>query len=227
MKIRSLKLVFLAAVAVGSAYGGPITFTMTATVSGTLGTTSFTDALLTVTSIADTSDVTVIGGASPDLVYAVTALDSTVSIAGVTPSGSPATFTGATYWEDPNGSGDIIFGDASGGAGFGCDPGVGCPILGFVNFFTGPPYLTYYELDSSIGPVSGNDFPVAVFDAFENIPTSDGLLSIPQSLNSAESNNTVTEDFMETFVANTPEPSSLFLAIMPLASYWLLRRRKI
>jgi hypothetical protein len=175
MRTSRLLQFLLAATLMGSAArAGQITFTMTADVTGTLGATPFTDALLTVTSVADTSGVFVTGG----IFYELIATSSTVSIAGVT--GSPATFTGATFWEDPNGSGDILFGDASGGGGFGC-VAAGCPILGFVNFS-----LASYQLNSPIGPISGNDFPVAVFDAFENIPTSAGLLSVPQASNSTE-----------------------------------------
>lgn len=204
---RLLQVVFVATLMGNVARAGQITFTMTASVTGTLGSTPFTDALLTITSVADTSNVFVAGGSSPNFIYELNATSSTVSIAGVTTPGSPATFTGTTFWEDPNGSGDIIFGDASGGSGFGC-VAAGCPILGFVNFS-----LTSYQLASSIGPASGNDFPVAVFDAFENIPTSAGLLSVPQAANSAEVNHTVTEDFTETFtaVAPVPEPTPVVL----------------
>jgi hypothetical protein len=203
---RLLQVVFVATLMGNVAHAAQITFTMTANVTGTLGSTPFTDALVTITSVADTSNVFVAGGTSPDFFYELNAISSTVSIAGVTTPGSPATFTGTTFWEDPNGSGDIIFGDASGGSGFGC-VSAGCPILGFVNFS-----LTFYQFATSIGPESGNDFPVAVFNAFENIPTSAGLLSIPQSANSAEVNNTVTQDFMETFTAvAVPEPTPFVL----------------
>ena len=105
MRTSRLLQFLLAATLMGSAArAGQITFTMTADVTGTLGATPFTDALLTVTSVADTSGVFVTGG----IFYELIATSSTVSIAGVT--GSPATFTGATFWEDPNGSGDILFG---------------------------------------------------------------------------------------------------------------------
>ena len=198
---------------------------MTADVTGTLGTTPFTDALLTVTSVADTSNVFVAGGYTGP-VYEVIASSSTVSIAGVTNPGSLPTFTDTTFWLDVQPVGDIIFGDASGGPGFGCVP-TGCAILGFSNFLSGPPYLTFYHLDSSIGPISGEDFPVAVFDAFENIPTSGGLLSVPKASNTVEVNGVITEDFTETFtaVAAVPEPTP-FVLLGSLAFFGLIRFQK-
>ena len=153
MRTSRLLQFLLAATLMGSAArAGQITFTMTADVTGTLGATPFTDALLTVTSVADTSGVFVTGG----IFYELIATSSTVSIAGVT--GSPATFTGATFWEDPNGSGDILFGDASGGSGFGC-VAAGCPILGFVNFVSGPPFLTFLSVEFSHRADIGQRFP--------------------------------------------------------------------
>lgn len=210
MRTRRLLQLVIAATLVGSAArADEITFTMTATVNGTLGAAPFTGALVTVTSVADSDNVFVAGGTDPDYFYELNATSSTVSIAGVTMPGSPATFTGTTFWEDPNGSGDIMFGDVSGGFGFGCFA-AGCPIMGFVNFLSGPPYLTYYQLNSSIGPVSSNDFPIAVFDAFENIPTSAGLLSIPKASNEGPNGVLISETF--TADETTPEPASVVLA---------------
>jgi hypothetical protein len=208
MRTKRLLQIILGATLLGSAArADQITFTMTGDVNGTLGGTPFSDALLTVTSVADTNNVSIAGGTNPDYLYELIAGSSTVSIAGVTTPGSPATFSGTTFWEDPNGSGDIIFGDESGGSGFACVP-AGCPVLGFVNFS-----LSSYKLNSSIGPETGYDFPVAVFDAFENIPTSAGLLSIPEATNSVRVGNTVTQSIAETFTAEevTPEPTPVVL----------------
>jgi hypothetical protein len=202
-----------------------ITFTITATLNGTLGATPFSGALVTVTSVADTDNVFVAGGTSPDYLYELIATSSTVGIAGVTAPGSPAAFTGTTFWEDPNGSGDIFFGDTSGGGFFGC-LAAGCPILGFSNFLSGPPYLTFYAFDSSIGPISGVDVPAGIFDAFENIPTSAGLLSIPRASNLVDLGGGRTQAFTETLNADetTPEPTPV--ALLGLAFTCLIGFRK-
>jgi len=211
MRTKRLLQLALAATLLGSAArAGEITFTMTATANGTLGATPFTGALITVTSVADTANVYIAGGVSPDFFYVLVAASSTIDIAGVTTPGSPATFTGTTFWEDPIGSGHIFFGDASATVGYGCFAPVGCPILGFTNFAVGPPYLTYYQLDSSFELVSGDDIPVAIFDAFENIPTSAGALSIPRASNEGPRGVLISETF--TADAATPEPASGVLA---------------
>jgi hypothetical protein len=136
----------------------PITYTMTATASGTLAGAAFTNAAITITSLADTSQVFVAGATSPNLNYEIIAANSSISIAGL----SAATFTDQTFWEDPNGAGDIIFGDVLTGKG----------ILGFTKLFVG---LESYNLASSFGPVSSPfDFETSVFNNFQNIPTSKG-----------------------------------------------------
>ena len=68
---RLLQLAFAAVSAGSAAIAGPITYTMTATASGTLAGTPFANAAITVTSVADTSQVFVAGGVSPDLNYEV------------------------------------------------------------------------------------------------------------------------------------------------------------
>jgi hypothetical protein len=198
-RLALLSLVFGAATSLCSA--SPITYTMTATASGTLAGTAFTNAAITVTSVADTSQVfTTPPFPPPDTVYDVFPASSSISIAGF----APATFTDQTFWEDPNGSGDIIFGIAGvEGPGFAfCSPCDG--ILGFVNFFTSPS-LASYDLESSFGPVSlgtgAFDFEIEAFNAFQNIPTSEGSLSL-----NVASNDTFTA------VAATPEPASFLLA---------------
>jgi len=141
---------------------------MTATASGTFAGTPFANAAITVTSVADTSQV--FTTLPPDAVYDVFPSSSSISIAGF----ATATFTDQTFWEDPNGSGDIIFGVVNGpdyGFAFcsSCDG-----LLGFLNFNN-----SSYDLQSSFGPVSGGpDFEIEVFNAFQNIPTSEGSLSL-------------------------------------------------
>ncbi len=176
-----LRLAFATVFVAGGVLATPITYTMTATASGNLAGTSFTNAAITVTSLADTGNVFVAGGVFPNLNYEVVAATSTISIAGF----PTATFTDPMFWLDPNGAGDIIFGDFAAGNG----------ILGFTKLFAG---LETYNLRSSFGPIfSPFDFETSVFNNFVNIPTNEGNLSLV-------ANN-------DTFTAS-PEPASVLLA---------------
>jgi hypothetical protein len=125
------------------------------------------------------------------------AIGATIDITGF----SPAIFTDATSWVDPEGSGDIIFDDAT--LNFG--------ILGFTRLFAG---LETYQLQNSIGPIAGG-FPFIpnVFENFQNIPTSQGLLTI-----------TMTSANVFTAVV-TPEPASLWCTLAGLSAV-VFRRMK-
>jgi hypothetical protein len=167
-------------------FGNPIALTFSGDATGTLGTTSFTDASFTVTSTGDTSSVFVTPGPFENL----PAVDATIDITGF----SPALFTDATSWVDPEGSGDIIFDDAT----------LNTEILGFTRLFSG---LETYQFQNSIGPVVGG-FPFVpnIFENFQDIPTSQGLLTITMS-----SNNAFT-------AVVTPEPASPWLALASLGA---------
>jgi hypothetical protein len=192
-------MIFVSALAASWAIADPITYTMTATATGNIAGAAFTDAAITVTSIADTSDVFVASGTAPNINYEVIAGSSTISIAGF----GTATFTDPTYWYDPNGAGDIIFGDAT----------VGNGILGFTRLFAG---LETYNLQSSFGPVSSPfDFETSVFNNFQNIPTSEGLLSL------VASNDTFTA------VTAAPEPATFFIAGLGLLAGFAFRRVRL
>jgi hypothetical protein len=183
MKHRELLQLVLAVVSGPfAALATPITYTMTATATGTLAGTPFTAAAIQVTSIADTNDVFV-AGTVPDFIFEVHPASSTISIAGF----GTHTFTDQMFWQDPNGSGDIIFGDVV----------AGHAVLGFTKLFSG---LESYDLKSSFGPVSSSiDFVTMFFDGFNNIPTSGGSLSLQAS--------------DDTFLAvAAPEPVSCLLA---------------
>jgi hypothetical protein len=176
--VLPLALTFMLAGTAVSA--GPITYTMTATATGTLGSATFTGAAITVTSSADTTGAFVASGTVPDLNWENIAFSSTIAIAGI----GTETFTDQTFWLDPNGAGDIIFGPFFGG------------ILGLTHLFVG---LETYNLQSAFGPVSSPfDFETGAFNAFQNIHTSGGLLSLVAS--------------NDTFTATTPEPSSFLFA---------------
>ena len=193
------RMASVSALAASAALAGPITYTMNATATGTFAGTAFTDAAITVTSIADTSNVFVASGTPPDVNYEVIAFNSSISIAGF----ATATFTDQTYWYDPNGAGDIIFGDVKTGVGLD-------GILGFTRLFVG---LESYNLESSFGPVSSPfDFETSVFDDFRNIPTSGGSLSL------------VASDDTFTAVAATPEPGTFLVAALGLFGVLVSKR---
>ena len=181
----------------------PITYTFTTTATGTFGGTPFTDAAVTVTSNADTSGV--VSYLSGTEIFDNFPTSTTLNIAGF----APATFTDPTFWEDPNESGDIIFGivDASTGFAFCTD----ChALLGITALGSG---LESYDLESSFGPVSSPvDFESSIFHTFQNISTSDGTLSL------VASNDTFTA------VTASPEPASLWLAGLCLAGLLVVHR---
>ncbi len=171
----------------------PVTYTLTATATGSLAGVAFADAPITVTSAADTSNVVLTGS-----VYDVIADSSTITI-GALPT---LTFTDPMFWEDPNGAGDIIF--------QGLKQTI-FRILGFTHLFAG---LETYDLKSSFGPVASPfDFETGVFNAFQNIPTSGGSLSL------VASNDTFVA------VAGAPEPTSFFLAGIVLMALFVTSRR--
>ena len=176
-------------------FGNPISLTFSGVATGTLGTTSFTDAPFTVTSTGNTSSVFVTPGPSDNL----PGIGATIDIAGF----SPAIFTDATSWGDPEGSGDIIFNDAT----------LNTEILGFTRLFAG---LEAYQFQNSIGPISGG-FPFIpnIFENFQNIPTSQGLLTI-----------TTTSANVFTAAVATPEPASRWLAFAGLSAVFIFGRMR-
>jgi hypothetical protein len=183
MKTRFSLVVALLGFAATVAFGYPITLTFSGVATGTLGTMSFTDEPFFVTSNGDTNSVFVMPGPIDEL----PAIDATIDIAGF----SPASFTDATSWTDPQDSGDIIFNDAT----------LNTELLGFTELFAG---LETYQFQTSIGPISGG-FPFApdIFENFQNIPTSEGLLTI-----------TMTSNNVFTAVVFTREPGSGWLVFI-------------
>jgi hypothetical protein len=177
-------------------FGGPIALTFSGVATGILGTTSFTDQPFTVTSQGDTSSVLVTSGP----IYNLPAIGAVIEVAGF----SPATFTDATSWTDPQGAGDILFNDAALNTG----------LLAFTRLFVG---LETYQFQTSIGPITGG-FPFIpnIFENFQNIPTSQGLLTI-----------TTTSDNGFTAIVPAPEPASSWLALTGLTAVLLRRMRRL
>lgn len=163
------------------AFSNPIALTFSGVATGTFGSTSFTDAPFTVTSGGDTSSVFVTTDPADNL----PAIGATIDITGF----APAIFTDATLWVDPEGAGDITFGDAT----------LGILILGFTHLFAG---LETYQFQNSISVVGGFPFIPDIFANFQNIPTNEGLLTI-----------TTTSDNVFTAVVSTPEPASLWFTL--------------
>ena len=86
----------LAASGAGNACAGLVTYTETATVSGSLGSTTFTDATITITQTADTAS----GVMTSPLTHALYILDATATLSlagGDLDSPLSASFTITTY----------------------------------------------------------------------------------------------------------------------------------
>jgi hypothetical protein len=175
------------------AFGNTIELTFSGMATGTLGAISFTNEPFSVTSGGNTGSVFV----TPGPVDELPAIGAIIDITGF----SPASFTDATSWADPEGSGDITFNDAT----------LNTELLGFTHLFAG---LETYQFQTSIGPIVGG-FPFIpnIFENFQNIPTSQGLLTITMTANNAF-----------TAIVAAPEPASLWLACGAISATVILGR---
>ncbi len=118
----------------GQAHASPITYTESATASGTLGAQSFTDALVTLTLNGDTSNVT--GGSG---FFSNSVGTFTVDVAGI----GTATFTDSMQVFDNQGSIAAGFGDNTQG---------GSVLDTFDATFA------TYDLTTAIGPITNSNF---------------------------------------------------------------------
>jgi hypothetical protein len=116
----------------GRAPAGPITYTEAATASGTLGGTAFTDALLTLTLVGDTLNVTAAAGGG---FFTNTVGTFTVTVAGI----GTATFTDSMEVFDNQFNGPTV-GFAMAGGGTALD--------------TIDDAFGFYDLTTAIGPIT-------------------------------------------------------------------------
>jgi len=187
--------------AIPTGIAGQITFTLTATATGTIGVANFTNATVTIVAIGDTTSRYLF---YPDT-WAINPTDSTVSIAGI----GTATFTDPGY----------IFDDQfSGLAGFGtitqvtapCESAPGCDLLDVHS----NPALTTYDLTTSIGPLS--DTSGQLQNDWAEVSTSLGSIT----LSSLATNATFAADAV-------PEPSTYLLLFSGLICLSQIHRRKV
>jgi hypothetical protein len=195
----SRRTAFATILAVATLHAGPITLTLAGTATGTLGSTSFTNAAFSVTSQADTEDVTVNGS-----IYEVAAIGSSIAIGGIL----AAQFTDEMLWLDPQGSGDMIFRDSAIAVTF--------PPTADLLFINPISDLTTYQFQTSIGPVSVSNAIPDALGAFSNIPTDQGSLTI------ASVSNAAFDAIVP--VSSSPEPATFWLAGVAGISF-ILRRR--
>jgi hypothetical protein len=147
-RLKYLIATCVLALSLGTARAESITYTESATISGSLGGTGFSDDVITLTGSDDPANVVSVAGLFENN------LTVTFSIAGA----------GAGTWTDV---GTYVF-DAFSSAGF-SDHFLGIDILD-----TQSPALATYKLTTSIGPISGT----ALFSGGASFSTTDGTLII-------------------------------------------------
>ena len=173
----------LVASGAGNARAGLVTYTETATVSGSLGSTTFTDATITTTQTADPAN----GVVFTPLTHRLNVLDITATLVitgGDLTSPLSATITETTYTFVTTTTGTVGFGHL-------IIPVGNAPLIAAID--AAP---TTYDLTTSLGPVSG---PPSIQPPGHSWATTAGGLILNEA-------DTVT------FQASVPEPSSLLLA---------------
>jgi hypothetical protein len=176
----------LVASGAGHAHAGLVTYTETATVSGSLGSTTFTGATITMIQTADPANGVTIN----PITHTLSVLDTTSTLVitgGGLASPLSASFTATTY----------TFSNPTATAG-GFGPRLG-PGIAFVLAETNEAFATY-DLTTSLGPISGPS----------EINTGNPFATTAGSLNRNEA-DTVTFQAVATAV---PEPSSLALGVV-------------
>ncbi len=142
MRVAAILIIVLAAF-VRPAKAEPITYTLTAVGSGTLGSASFSNETFTITSTANTANITESAGPFNTSIYMVPGITSTVSVAGL----GIATFTVPTE--------DLSTTGLPGSFAFTAEPPNSddfyANLLGVAT--SG---LSGYNLSTSIGPLTGS-----------------------------------------------------------------------
>jgi len=183
------------------AMGETITFTISATGSGTLGSTSFTDQIVTFTEVTDTSDITnPCLGSIYDYPCAPNQAGNTVTIGGIA---GTQTISGDTFFFD-NAINLVGISDAF-----------------FQTYLSaeGTADGATYGMTTAFGPESAGYYTVGA----STLATSGGTLSL-----TSFSGNATFSAVLGSPTSAAPEPGSLGLAlvaVIPLAA-GLLRRRK-
>ncbi len=174
-----------------------ITYTFTAIGSGTIGTTSFTGDLVTVTAIGDTGAVFEAPQPPfPPDVFAIVPTQFEVSISGVGTAG----FTGTGYF---GGNGYVFDNEGDSLAGFGIESDAAD--ISNLAFAT-------YDLSSSIGPISG------VSMGFSAEATTLGALTLT---------TVTPGTFTAELGSSVPEPITAGMVALALAVAALIRRKRI
>ncbi|MFZ0641237.1 MAG: PEP-CTERM sorting domain-containing protein [Candidatus Acidiferrales bacterium] len=199
--MRKVALIILALFAVPSAFAGAIaTYTFTGTASGTIGSTSFSGATLTVTASGPISSVTTFSDG-----YQILFSSSSFTVGGV----GSGTFTGTTY---------VFDNDVFAVAGFGDEnaPIHCCDLIDISDSDIGSSAFASYNLQSSIGPLGLEPTDGAVGD-WDNLSTSLGAFTLTSFDNAS----------FQATVGATPEPSALILFGLGLAGIAFVARRKL
>ena len=201
--MQLIRQVLILALGASAAYAVPITYTFTGTATGTLGSTPFTNATLTMSVTLDTSNVII--QSSIQFMNLYPANTATFSISGV--GSGTLTNVGAIIGNQTQLLGNVRIDDS----------GVG-PLMLIQDSLIGSLALSTYTLTTPIGPLG----PQATTPfSFPTVPTSRGSLAVTSLTN-------ITFQATTSGPA-TPIPSSVFLCIGGLASmsiYAARRRRR-